>query len=116
MEEHFSEAGQFEIEYCMLLTSEGIEIDLTASIAEIEFYESIDVGAISGYITLFDTFALSNIAPLIGQEYLQLKIRTPTIVDDIDKVVFMDNVLHVNKISFVLHFTNFISHVCLFYF
>ena len=90
MDEHFSEAGQFEIEHCVLLTSEGLEYDLSKSVAELQFYESIYASALSGYITLFDTFALSNIAPLIGQEYLRLKIRTPTIVDDGDKVVFMD--------------------------
>ena len=99
MDEYLSEAGQFEIEHCMLLTSEGYEFDLTKSIAEIQFYESIYSGAVTGHITLFDTFALSNIAPLIGQEYLRVKIRTPTIVNDNDKVVFMDNVLHVNKIT-----------------
>jgi len=99
MEEYLSEAGQFEIEHCVLLTSEGAEIDLSRSIAEIQFYENIYANAITGLITLFDTFALSNIAPLIGQEYLRLKIRTPTIVDDANKVVFMDNVLHVNKIT-----------------
>ena len=99
MDEYLSEAGQFEVEHCVLLTSEGAEIDLSKSIAEIQFYENIYANAITGLITLFDTFALSNIAPLVGQEYLRLKIRTPTIVDDADKVIFMDNVLHVNKIT-----------------
>ena len=99
MDEYLSEAGQFEIEHCILLTSEGLEYDLSKSVAEIQFYESIYASAVSGSITLFDTFALSNIAPLIGQEYLRLKIRTPTIIDDNDKVVFMDNVLHINRIT-----------------
>ena len=98
MEEYLSEAGQFEVEHCILFTSEGYEIDLTKSISEIQFFENIYANAISGYITLFDTFALSNIAPLLGQEYLQLRIRTPTIIDDVDKVNFVDNVLHIHKI------------------
>ena len=38
MDEYLSEAGQFEIEHCMLLTSEGYEFDLTKSIHEIQFF------------------------------------------------------------------------------
>ena len=65
----FLDAGDFEIEHCRLLTSEGSRFDLDVrSIAEIQIFEDIQSNSVAGYIALFDTVALAEIAPLIGQE------------------------------------------------
>ena len=37
-----SEPGQFDIEKAILITSEGVEVDLGKSISEIVLYESIE--------------------------------------------------------------------------
>lgn len=96
----FLDAGDFEIEHCRLLTSEGSRFDLDVrSIAEIQIFEDIQSNSVAGYIALFDTVALAEIAPLIGQEYLELILTTPSLTDSADKINFKENVLHINKIT-----------------
>ena len=74
-------AGEFEIQKIQLLTSEGIVIDLMDSVVELVITEAINQKSIVGYIALQDNVSLTNIAPIIGQEYLILKIATPSIID-----------------------------------
>lgn len=93
-----SEPGQFDIEKAILITSEGVEVDLGKSISEIVLYESIEANSITGHIAVFDTVGLSNIGPVVGMEYLKLVVGTSSLNNDKFKVNFDDNVLHVTKI------------------
>jgi hypothetical protein len=94
------EPGQFDIQKIILITSEGKEIDLLElkAVSEIQLYESIGASAITGYIAIFDTVGLSNIGPIMGQEYLKLVISTPSLTGDNTLINFDEDVLHVTKV------------------
>ena len=70
-------AGEFEIEELKLVTTSGLEVDLTTSVIGLTLYEDIFSMTISGTIAIADSANLASYGPLLGQEYLHLKIRTP---------------------------------------
>ena len=82
------EPGQFSLERAELLTSEGVFVDISSSIVELTIIEGIDKKAISGYSALIDNVALASFGPIIGQEYLILKISTPTLDESEFKIDF----------------------------
>ena len=73
--------GDYKIVGAEIITSENLLHDIAKSILSIDFFEDIENGAVMGEMYLSDSFALDTIGPLIGQEYLSLSIRTPTISD-----------------------------------
>ena len=96
-EGHIS-AGDFSIEEATLILSGGETLDISGVIVEIEFFESIDSPAISGIVSFVNTDGLSNLGPIIGQEFLKLKIKTPS-YDEKDTFDFTKNVLHVTNVT-----------------
>ena len=70
-------AGEFLVEECKLLTTKGLEIDITNLLENINIYEDIYSNAISGDLLFKDTNNLVLNAPIIGEEKLSLKIQTP---------------------------------------
>jgi len=94
-----TEAGQFEIEKAVLFTSTGNVINVRQSTIEIVIYEDIFSNSMYGEIQIANTIGLISNGPLIGQEYLQLTLRTPTLQDAKHKIQFEDNVFHVIKVS-----------------
>jgi|TARA_R110000823_G_scaffold168705_2_gene301026 hypothetical protein len=98
MTEGYISAGDFSIEEATLILSGGDELDISGVIVEIEFFESIDSPAISGIVTFVNTDGLSNLGPIIGQEFLKLKIKTPS-YDEKNTFDFTKNVLHVTNVT-----------------
>ena len=72
-----SQAGDFIIEELILITSNNLAVDLTASVMGLTLYESIVDMTVTGTIALYDSVNLASYGPIIGQEYLHLKIKTP---------------------------------------
>ena len=70
-------AGEFLVEECKLLTTKGLELDITALVENINIYEDIFSMTVSGDILFKDTNNLVLNAPIIGEEKLLLKIQTP---------------------------------------
>lgn len=70
-------AGEFLLEECKLLTTKGLELDLSALVENINIYEDIFSMTVSGDILFKDTNNLVLNAPIIGEEKLLLKIQTP---------------------------------------
>ena len=70
-------AGEFLVEECKLLSTKGLEIDITNLLENINIYEDIYSNAISGDLLFKDTNNLVLNAPIIGEEKLSLKIQTP---------------------------------------
>ena len=70
-------AGEFLVEECKLLTTKGLELDITNLLESINIYEDIYSNAISGDLLFKDTNNLVLNAPIIGEEKLSLKIQTP---------------------------------------
>ena len=91
-------------------------IDLSDSIINITFFEDTGMTAVTGNLLVQDAAGLSSIGPIIGQEYLKLKIKTPTLTDEDQIIDYTENVLIVNSLDgrkevsdkvqvYALHFT-----------
>ena len=92
-------AGEFKIEKLKLVTTSGLEVDLTTSVIGLTLFEDIFSMAISGTIAIADSVNLASYGPLLGQEYLHLKISTPTFKDDSAVIDFSENAFLVHSIS-----------------
>ena len=100
MAEGLTGAGDFELEVLDLVTVSGMRIDLTASCMGIVIYEDIFSFALTGTLALADTFNLPSVGPILGQEYLYLKIKTPSFPDAPTTAIdFSENVFLVHSIS-----------------
>ena len=70
-----------------------------SGIIAISIFENIGMMAVTGEILLQDSFALTSVGPIIGQEYLKLKIQTPSLTD-VDHIIdFTENVFIVNSLE-----------------
>ena len=90
--------GQFEIEQIVLITSKNIEVDLSASVVALTLYEDIFSTTVTGELLIQDSVNLASTGPLIGQEYLKLKIRTPTFQDKSAIIDFSENAFIVHSV------------------
>jgi len=93
-------AGQFTIEKLDLITSSGLRVDLITTVMGITLFEDIHSMTITGTVAIQDSVNLASIGPLIGQEYLHLKIRTPFKDENEDNTIdFSENAFIVHQIS-----------------
>ena len=100
MAEGLTGAGDFELEVLDLVTVAGLRIDLKASCMGITIFEDIFSLTLTGTIAISDAFNLPSYGPILGQEYLYLKIRTPSFPDaEISAIDFSENVFLVHSIS-----------------
>jgi len=72
-------AGEFRLDKCELISSSGVSADISRTIVEINIFEDIFLNAITGSIIISDTNNLVDNMPIIGQEYISLKITTPSL-------------------------------------
>ena len=89
-------AGEFSLKEMKLLTSAGAVIDIRKMTQSIEIFESITSPSLTGNITLLDIDNIMENAPILGQEYMSLKIETPTLEEE--AFDFSENVFAVYKI------------------
>ena len=92
-------AGEFIIEELKLVTTAGLEVDLTTSVIGLTLFEDIFSMTISGTVAIADSVNLASHGPLLGQEYLHLKISTPTFKDESAVIDFSKNAFLVHSIS-----------------
>ena len=92
-----SEAGDFVIEEMKLLSSTGKEIPIAPS--AIVLYEDTNMSTISGDLVFANGMGLSGVTPLIGQEFLKLKIRTPSFDGEDVMINYADDPLALQSIS-----------------
>ena len=71
-------AGEFEIDLAEIITVDGSSINLTNKVVTVNIFEDIENPFLSGDISFLDDHNVQNLLPLIGQELLKLKIRTPS--------------------------------------
>ena len=69
--------GDFRCEGILLYNYEGLIIDISDSVAVVNIYQSLEENFITGNILFFDTFAVSHRLPIVGQEYLEFRMRNP---------------------------------------
>jgi len=88
-------AGQYNLRECNLLSSTGVTARLDSNVIEINLYENIFTQSIVGSLIVADQNNLIANMPIVGQEFVSLKLETPS-VGTID---YTDNVFCVQKIS-----------------
>ena len=71
--------GEFNIIQCDLVLTTVKVVGLKASIMGLSIFEGIDQLTVTGTMTIQDAFNLASFGPIIGQEYLRLKIATPNL-------------------------------------
>ena len=72
-------AGEYEILELSIHSSSGNIFPLEPKTLTINLYENIFNNTVTGDILILDTDNLVMNLPIIGQEYLSFKIRTPTL-------------------------------------
>ena len=97
--EKIQKAGSFHIEKLEIITSKGVVVNLLGALVHITFFEDIQSSSITGNCIINDLLNLSTIGPVIGQEYLRMKINTQGLSEDEGTFDFTDNLLVVNSLT-----------------
>ena len=92
-------AGEFNIEELKLVTTSGLEVDLKTTVIGLSLFEDISSMTVTGQITVADSINLASHGPLLGQEYLYLKISTAGFTDESAIIDFSKNAFLVHSIS-----------------
>ena len=87
MPEGLQHAGEFTIDMCEIITSTGMRIDLRSAILGLTLFEDISSLTVSGSLVITDPANMISHGPIIGQEYLYLKIHTPSFTASGDGVI-----------------------------
>lgn len=111
-QDSLQKAGEVVIESLKLLSVNNTLTDLDEFLIELNLYEDMFTNFMRGEIALSDSRNLIQSLPIIGEEYLLLRFRTPTfpaaiektfrVVQITDRKVVRDN----NTQTFILHFVS----------
>jgi len=85
--------GEFNLLQCDLILADGVLHNLTAAIIGLTIFENIGQFTITGTISIQDSYNLASLGPIIGQEYLRLKIATPNLSGGENTIDFTKNPL-----------------------
>ena len=91
--------GEFNIIQCDLVLTTGKVVGLKASIMGLSIFEGIDQLTVTGTMTIQDAFNLASFGPIIGQEYLRLKIATPNLKGGENTIDYSSNPFVVTSID-----------------
>ena len=91
--------GDFQLATATIITSAGIEINIKPNIVQLTLFEDCQRNSLSGEIMVQDSAGFVNEAPIIGQEYLQLKIQTPSLKISEDIIDFTKNLFVINSVT-----------------
>ena len=76
-ENNLQYAGEFRISEIAIFNVYGNVAGIATASAELSIYEDIEQNFITGNLTFMDTEDIVNKLPILGQEYLEFKVRTP---------------------------------------
>lgn len=79
-------AGDVSIDKIEIISSNGFGQDVTNQVIAIEIYEDIFSPFISGVLALKDSLDLANLFPFVGEEFVNIKIHTPSF-EGKDKII-----------------------------
>ena len=97
MAQQISYAGQYEVKELTVYTSSGAILNLKNAVQSINIFESMFSTSLSGTITILDVDDLATNGPIIGQEYMKLKLTTPTLDDQ--EIDFTNTTFCIYKIT-----------------
>lgn len=80
-EEVLNSPGDFLVEELTLTSSTGELVDLSSFLLELHLYEDVFSPCMTGKIVLADAINLISSIPILGNEIITIKIRTPTLED-----------------------------------
>lgn len=75
-------AGDISVDKIVITSSKGVKLDVVNQMMQIQIFEDMFQTFTSGNIVLDDSLDLINFFPFIGEEYLELDLRTPTFEQD----------------------------------
>ena len=99
MVDRLQQAGDFTVDELSLITTSGLRVNLIPNVVKLTIFEDINQSCISGTITLQDSMNLSSHGPIIGQEFLSMKVRTSSVQDDAGIIDFTENLLAVHSLT-----------------
>ena len=91
--------GDFNLATAEIITSSGAKINIESNIVQMDLFEDIESNSLAGEILLQDSAGFVSEGPIIGQEYLRLKIQTPSLRDEEDIIDFTENVFVINSVQ-----------------
>ena len=97
--EELQKAGAFHIQQLEIITSKGVVVDLLGALVHVTFFEDIQSTSITGSCIINDQLDISTIGPVIGQEYLRMKITTSGLNAQESSIDFTKNLLLVNSLT-----------------
>lgn len=74
-----NKAGDINIELIQISTTQGFYQDVTNQVIGIQIFEDIFAPFITGTLEIRDSLDLMNVFPFNGEEFLELKLSTPTL-------------------------------------
>jgi hypothetical protein len=77
--EHLKFAGEVILDKIRIITPSGFYQDITGQVITVQVYEDLFSPFITGSLIIEESLDLVNLFPFIGEEYLELEIRTPTL-------------------------------------
>ena len=90
-----SYAGEYKLRECKIVSSRGIVADLDSKVISFQIYENMFSQSLVASMTIIDNSNMVMKLPIIGQEYIIIKIENPG-VGEID---FTDNVFSVTNVK-----------------
>jgi len=82
MAESIRFAGDVNIEDISIVTSKGLSQNVTNQVMAIEIYEDLYSPFTTGVLNIRDSFDFTNLFPFVGEEYVNIKIHTPSFTAD----------------------------------
>ena len=99
-ERKLQKAGSFHIQQIEIITSTGLVVNLLGALIHITFFEDIQSTSITGNCLINDMLDISTLGPIIGQEYLRMKIYTQTSNKEDEGIIdFTENLLVINSLQ-----------------
>lgn len=97
-------AGQFQYDKVTIITSSGAKFPIeSGNIISLHLYEDIGRPFLTGNILFHNSGSISTIGPIIGQEYLELRLKTPALPNQKDTYIdYSKHRLHIyamNKLN-----------------
>ena len=79
MAQNLQYAGEYQLKELLLHTSSGSVLPMTKAVQSIDIFEDMFSTSLSGTVTILDVDNMAENGPIIGQEYLTLRLATPSL-------------------------------------
>lgn len=79
MSDSINKAGDINVEMIQITTTQGFYQDITNQVIGLQIFEDIFAPFTTGTLEIRDSLDLLNVFPFNGEEYVELKLNTPTL-------------------------------------